>query len=148
MPAPAAHPKTGDTSIAEGQRQERKRDAEFDMPMWALVHMSSILSFRPLSLMVSSPGMICNDKRKAASPAGHGPQSRMAPVNPRYIPHTCLPTNKHTVLFTQEKTCEPWLLHDFERDFYGEQLRLVVRLHPPPHSLTLKPVGTVVVCRE
>lgn len=28
----------------------------------------------------------------------------------------------------QEKTCEPWLLHEFQDDFYGEELRLVVRL--------------------
>lgn len=28
----------------------------------------------------------------------------------------------------QEKTCEPWLLHEFEDDFYGEELRLVVCL--------------------
>lgn len=27
----------------------------------------------------------------------------------------------------QEKTAEPWILHDFEEDFYGEELRLVVR---------------------
>ncbi|EYU27900.1 hypothetical protein MIMGU_mgv1a0086242mg, partial [Erythranthe guttata] len=25
-----------------------------------------------------------------------------------------------------EKTIEPWLLHDFDEDFYGEDLRLVI----------------------
>lgn len=25
-----------------------------------------------------------------------------------------------------EKTIEPWLLHDFDEDFYGEELRLVI----------------------
>jgi hypothetical protein len=29
-------------------------------------------------------------------------------------------------LLVQAKTVEPWLLHDFEQDFYGEELRLVV----------------------
>ena len=35
----------------------------------------------------------------------------------------------------QEKTAEPWILHEFEDDFYGEELRLLVRQwckHPPP----------------
>mmetsp|Transcript_5997 Transcript_5997/g.10992 ORF Transcript_5997/g.10992 Transcript_5997/m.10992 type:complete len:180 (+) Transcript_5997:155-694(+) len=26
----------------------------------------------------------------------------------------------------KERTCEPWILHDFESDFYGEELRLLV----------------------
>ncbi|KAI4312839.1 hypothetical protein MLD38_037629 [Melastoma candidum] len=26
----------------------------------------------------------------------------------------------------KEKTIEPWLLHDFEKDFYGEELCLVI----------------------
>jgi riboflavin kinase / FMN hydrolase len=26
----------------------------------------------------------------------------------------------------QEKTVEPWILYEFEHDFYGEELRLVV----------------------
>lgn len=25
---------------------------------------------------------------------------------------------------------EPWILHEFEEDFYGEELRLVVRQNP------------------
>ena len=35
----------------------------------------------------------------------------------------------------QEKTCEPWLLHEFQDDFYGEELRLVVR---PPACAALQ----------
>lgn len=30
-----------------------------------------------------------------------------------------------------EKTAEPWLLHEFPEDFYGEQLRLAVSPHHP-----------------
>mmetsp|Transcript_12713 Transcript_12713/g.38329 ORF Transcript_12713/g.38329 Transcript_12713/m.38329 type:complete len:383 (+) Transcript_12713:77-1225(+) len=34
----------------------------------------------------------------------------------------------------EEKTCEPWLLHEFEDDFYGEELRLVVCLYIRPEA--------------
>ena len=34
----------------------------------------------------------------------------------------------------QKKTCEPWILHDFGRDFYGEPLRLVVAGYIRPEA--------------
>lgn len=34
----------------------------------------------------------------------------------------------------QEKTVEPWILHDFEEDFYGEELRLVVCAYIRPEA--------------
>ena len=34
----------------------------------------------------------------------------------------------------QEKTAEPWLLHDFGRDFYGEELRLLVCAYIRPEA--------------
>ena len=34
----------------------------------------------------------------------------------------------------QERTAEPWILHDFGRDFYGEQLRLVVAAYIRPEA--------------
>ncbi len=34
----------------------------------------------------------------------------------------------------QERTAEPWILHDFGHDFYGEQLRLVVAAYIRPEA--------------
>ena len=34
----------------------------------------------------------------------------------------------------QERTAEPWILHDFGRDFYDEQLRLVVAAYIRPEA--------------
>ena len=34
----------------------------------------------------------------------------------------------------KERTCEPWILHDFESDFYGEELRLVVCAYIRPEQ--------------
>ena len=34
----------------------------------------------------------------------------------------------------KKKTCEPWILHDFGRDFYGEPLRLVVAGYIRPEA--------------
>jgi len=34
----------------------------------------------------------------------------------------------------QERTAEPWILHDFGRDFYNEQLRLVVAAYIRPEA--------------
>lgn len=34
----------------------------------------------------------------------------------------------------KEKTCEPWILHKFEDDFYGEELRLVVCFYIRPEA--------------
>ena len=34
----------------------------------------------------------------------------------------------------QEKTAEPWLLHEFEEDFYGEELRLLVCAYIRPEA--------------
>ena len=35
----------------------------------------------------------------------------------------------------QERTCEPWLLHEFEEDFYGKELRLVVCSYVRPRGI-------------
>ena len=34
----------------------------------------------------------------------------------------------------QERTAEPWILHDFGRDFYGEELRLVIAAYIRPEA--------------
>jgi Riboflavin kinase len=34
----------------------------------------------------------------------------------------------------QERTAEPWLLHEFEEDFYGQELRLVVCAYLRPEA--------------
>jgi riboflavin kinase len=34
----------------------------------------------------------------------------------------------------KEKTAEPWLLHDFAEDFYGETIRLVVCAYIRPEA--------------
>ena len=34
----------------------------------------------------------------------------------------------------QERTAEPWILHDFGHDFYDEQLRLVVAAYIRPEA--------------
>ena len=45
-------------------------------------------------------------------------------LRPRYLSHAVV----------QERTAEPWILHDFGRDFYGEQLRLVVAAYIRPET--------------
>ena len=34
----------------------------------------------------------------------------------------------------KERTCEPWILHDFDEDFYGEELRLLVCAYIRPEQ--------------
>ena len=43
--------------------------------------------------------------------------------NPHFQRAEASTTASHS---TSGKTLEPWILHDFGRDFYGEELRLVV----------------------
>lgn len=38
------------------------------------------------------------------------------------------------VFKNKQKTCEPWILHDFEGDFYGEEIRLVVCAYIRPEA--------------
>ena len=47
---------------------------------------------------------------------------------------TCMSIGFNPVFKNTQKTCEPWILHDFEGDFYGEEIRLVVCAYIRPEA--------------
>lgn len=47
---------------------------------------------------------------------------------------TCMSIGFNPVFRNTQKTCEPWILHDFEGDFYGEEIRLVVCAYIRPEA--------------
>ncbi|KAK2077510.1 hypothetical protein QBZ16_004355 [Prototheca wickerhamii] len=47
---------------------------------------------------------------------------------------TCMSIGFNPVFKNKQKTCEPWILHDFEGDFYGEEIRLVVCAYIRPEA--------------
>lgn len=65
--------------------------------------------------------------------ASFDPQVYKTALSIGYNPHF---NNAH-------KTCEPWILHSFDKEFYGEEIRLVVcsYLRPEAKFTTLQVCG-------